>query len=861
MAFVSKIARTNAVPLPPATEDMDPPHTRQPTGHVVQFYESDVFLAESVATFIGGGLGAGEAALVIATPAHRQAIEARLEAVGFDVATAQSRGVYVALDAAETLSQFIVEGTLEPSRFSAIIGGIVARVGDAPGISGSRRSAGGRRLRIFGEMVALLWADRNAAAAVQLEELWNGLHKTLPIPFTLCCAYPMGGFADVAHEAAFLDICAQHSQVVPDEGYTALVEPDERLRVIAALQQKARSLEAEIAERQVTEARLRASEDRYRRLFEASTDGILIVDPETRAVTDANPAMTALLGCIPDQVIGQELWQIGLFPDRDAADEALHAAWTDHTLRREDAPLTTADGQVRSVEFMVVRFQTNGHDVIQCNIRDVTERRELERRTREALLALLAIAASVVECSPTVARGAEDTEGALVDESQFEEGAAREREVAQRLAELTCRVLGCFRVGIIAVETETERLRAIAVVGLSPEQEAQWWAEQRQIERQGAQFGAGANPDDVARFRAGEVFVLDMNAPPYHEAPNPYGITTQLVAPMRVGDTLVGLLSLDYGGPPHSFSAYERALAGAVAQLAGLALERERLLHARAAAEARAVALEETTRQMDDFLGIASHELRTPLTTLKANLQMAERRVGRRIEQAEQAALGATDATALQTLISRASAAVGRQERLVGDLLEASRLQAHKLDLHIEPLDLTTLARDCVEEQRLNHPQRAITLTGIEKKVFIAGDADRVRQVLTNYLTNALKYSPEHRPIAVDITVGAASSGLAPKDATSRRSGVRTVTVRVRDEGPGLPPEEQERIWARFHRAPGVRVLSGSGVGLGLGLYIARELVERQGGSVGVASTPGVGSTFWFTFPLVAMPSPIEKPR
>jgi signal transduction histidine kinase len=113
-------------------------------------------------------------------------------------------------------------------------------------------------------------------------------------------------------------------------------------------------------------------------------------------------------------------------------------------------------------------------------------------------------------------------------------------------------------------------------------------------------------------------------------------------------------------------------------------------------------------------------------------------------------------------------------------------------------------------------------------------DPDRIGQVVTNYLTNALKYSIAAMPVDVHLTV---EQGLA--------------RVAVRDRGPGLPLEEQQRLWQRFYRVAGINVRSGSGVGLGLGLYICRSIIERHYGEVGVQSAPGQGSTFWFTLPLI----------
>lgn len=147
--------------------------------HAVQFYETDGYLAESLADYIGDGLRTGEAGIVIATAAHRAALEARMVARGIDVAAATAEGRYVALDAHETLAQLFVEGHLSPTVFVTLLGNTIIR---------ARGEDGGRRVRAFGEMVALLWSEGRQETALELEELWNDLARS--ISFALICAYP-----------------------------------------------------------------------------------------------------------------------------------------------------------------------------------------------------------------------------------------------------------------------------------------------------------------------------------------------------------------------------------------------------------------------------------------------------------------------------------------------------------------------------------------------------------------------------------------------------------------------------------------------------------------------------------------------
>ena len=135
-----------------------------------------------------------------------------------------------------------------------------------------------------------------------------------------------------------------------------------------------------------TQSRLRTSELRYRRLFEAARDGILILDAVTLKITDVNPFMTELLGYSHAEFLGKELWEIGLFSDKQASQAAFKELQRTGYLRYEDLPLQDTNGKLRDVEFVSNVYEEDGHQVIQCNIREITDRKRAEKE-RTLLLA------------------------------------------------------------------------------------------------------------------------------------------------------------------------------------------------------------------------------------------------------------------------------------------------------------------------------------------------------------------------------------------------------------------------------------------------------------------------------------------
>lgn len=228
-------------------------------------------------------------------------------------------------------------------------------------------------------------------------------------------------------------------------------------------------------------------------------------------------------------------------------------------------------------------------------------------------------------------------------------------------------------------------------------------------------------------------------------------------------------------------------------------------------------------RQKEEFLSIASHELKTPLTSLKMLAQITRRR------------LEAGDVLDV-SYGQRMERAVDRMERLVNDLLDVSRIESGKVSLRLEPCDLVAICRlSAAESEEIS--ERSITLHLPIEPICVNADAERIGQVVTNLLSNALKYS-----------------GLDRRVTLSVRGQQHEAVVTVEDEGGGIPGDSLPHLFELFYRVPGVQVQSGSSVGLGLGLFISREIIERHGGRISARSHMGVGCTFSFRLPLLSPP-------
>lgn len=248
-------------------------------------------------------------------------------------------------------------------------------------------------------------------------------------------------------------------------------------------------------------------------------------------------------------------------------------------------------------------------------------------------------------------------------------------------------------------------------------------------------------------------------------------------------------------------------------------------------------AQKELERQTQFFLGMTGHELKTPLTALKGMFQLLQRKQQRlRSANPDLEPEMRRYLERLSDHLADAVRQVDLQTRFINDLLDISRIQTNTLHLEKQRCDLLRIVKTTIADLRLIAPKRTLHVVLPEQTtVPVLADPDRLRQVLTNYVTNALRYSGPCLPIVIGVTL--------------RENCAR---VWVRDQGPGLTPEAQREVWQRFRQAKNTPVQSADlGKGLGLGLYICQMLIAQHQGEVGVKSAPGEGSTFWFTLPML----------
>jgi PAS domain S-box-containing protein len=229
-------------------------------------------------------------------------------------------------------------------------------------------------------------------------------------------------------------------------------------------------------------------------------------------------------------------------------------------------------------------------------------------------------------------------------------------------------------------------------------------------------------------------------------------------------------------------------------------------------------------QRKDTFISMASHELRTPLTALKIQMQLLRRRLEKQGH------------LQVVTAFANVEKPIEQLERLIGELLDVSKMQAGKVEYLQESMDLNMIVEGVAATMQEIYPTHTI-IVHPTYPLTILGDKGRLEQVIINLLSNAIKYSPDAKKVEMAL-----------------RATSETAIISVRDYGVGISQEQRQKIFERFYRVAGPK--KGAALGLGIGLYIVDEIVKQHQGTISVESTLGIGSTFYVTLPLKKKASP-----
>jgi signal transduction histidine kinase len=309
------------------------------------------------------------------------------------------------------------------------------------------------------------------------------------------------------------------------------------------------------------------------------------------------------------------------------------------------------------------------------------------------------------------------------------------------------------------------------------------------------------------------------------------GIHALALVPLKAGDRVLGALSIGFDRAGGLGEADEEALQLFGAHAAA-ALERVRLMHVERARteelarrEAETTALRELDQLKDQFIAMISHELRTPLSLVFGYAELLHNN------------LGTLDPATVELMAGKIRIGAEQLARLVDDLLDFARIERGEIVVRPEDFDLAPTLRELALTMR-SQPGAEELACDVPGQLPVRADRVRVSQILAQLLGNAIKYAPGRSIVlrAREIDTG--------------------VRVEVEDQGPGIAPDEQQRVWDKFYRGSAFAEKNVAR-GAGLGLAIVKTMIEAQRGRVGLASAPGEGACFWFELPTPGPTPPV----
>lgn len=484
-------------------------------------------------------------------------------------------------------------------------------------------------------------------------------------------------------------------------------------------------------------------------------------------------------------------------------------------VRGERLLMTRADGIPRVIEITATPLRNTSKQQIGLvtAFRDITVQVQAEQSIHQALEAFLHIAEAVSYSTDI-------------------------REILHSVLTEALATLHCKRGMVYLFQQAHATFEPLLALGFSPAEEALWQQEQQAwldpVEGQTDGF--------FTQIMQGHSILISKE----HQ-PHAFAETVVLAAPIQHDQQILGLILLERSlasttstPPSVGFTNWDSAIVEGIAQLAGVAMDQARWQQEAIKARANAAAMREADTMKNEFLAITAHEFRNPLTVILARSQSAQRALRR-------AKTGATPTPAssvddhLETIIGQTK----QLNNIVTTFLDAARINQGQFSLKTASVDLGKIAQQVVVDQKNLVERHTLhyVMADEQQPYLVMGDQARLAQIIANLVENAIKYSPLGGPVTVSLR------------RYQNEQSPALIEVSVKDQGMGIPPDAQARLFERFYRVP--HVVGSETRGVGLGLYIVANLVQMHGGEIHVESSgvPGEGSCFRFTLPELVVPT------
>lgn len=625
---------------------------------------------------------------------------------------------------------------------------------------------------------------------------------------------------------------------------------------------------------------LKASEMRYRRLFESARDAIMILDADSGSIIDANPTLAAMLGYGPGEFLGKKLWEIGAFKDVAASRQAYEALRRDQYIRYEHLPLQTKDGRRIEVEFVSNAYLVDDKSFIQCNVRDISERKRTEQLIRDTV----AYAQSIVETvrEPLVILGQdlrvktasrafyqafwvipEETENQLLynlgngqwdipqlrtlleeilpQNNQFNDFEVEHtfEGIGHRIMLLNARRIHLHdnqsELILLAIEDITKRKIAEeelqsanaynrSLIEASIDPMVMIGPEGRILDLNGAtEMITGRKREELVGTDFSTYFTEpDQARAGYRQAFREGLVRDYPLELRRVDDHVTSVL--------YNASVYND-IHGQVVGVFAAARDITERKRAEAEVEAARQVAEAASRAKSEFLANMSHELRTPLNAIIGFSEVLQDRTFGTLNDKQSHYIDNV-LTAGHHLLS-----------LINDILDLSKIEAGKTTVDLVTFNLKTVISNALVLVKERAMKNGLTLeVNVADDLTVFADERMFKQTLFNLLSNAVKFTPSGGKIVV----------------TAEQRG-EDLCIGVSDTGIGIKPEDQQRLFTEFEQLDSGYDRMHQGTGLGLAL--TRKFVELHDGRIWVESEgEGKGSTFSFTIPLLSEDAATTKP-